>query len=148
MSISYWAIKGYGVKLNNDWFDLKKIFSHYFLQENEELENLENIKFEDFEVFQESEEIYDIEDLIKNVFIEKINSNYFELFSTEMAYSQNVLYYIMPSLLPWERTDLHNKTENIIRKELIDILKPILKDEIDIKDIQKMIGHIDNYGCY
>jgi len=124
MSIEYWPIVGYGLKLDNiKIFNTDKLLEELVLDEDD-------LSLEDIADFLTSK------------------SKFLIWCSTAQMYWDDVIYLYFPCELPWMmKEEVKKLNKEDIKNEIIKVIKPYLKSEIDIEEIREQIDYISDCGC-
>ena len=133
MSMDYWGIYGYGLKVSLEIFDPKKISTLWFEEE-------------DAITQAELENNYDTEDIISEI-LDKNPNEHLTYVSTGMSDIQATYLYISAQL-PWNITPGYAQlTEETIKDLIIETIRPYVKDIVDLDQERDNIDVISSYGC-
>jgi len=143
MSVCYWGIVGFGLKVQMEMFDWKKclpLIKQRFKVNPKDIESITSQ--EEFFNFLDDADI--CFDGLLNEFVNKEKHiNY--IGGADSDKGDYILFF--PGY-PWEfdKEDME-LTENAVREKIYNCLKPYLIDSISKEDILSQIDHISTYGC-
>lgn len=134
MSMDYWAISGYGIKIRQDMIDTTK------------LQPLTDLNDEEFKAELEKNNAMDI---LQDGFLNEVFDTLSPLLecgdTNDMDLGLYLMYYYRP---PWHlRESEKSLTPKDIQDEIAKVLLPYLKDEYDEKWLEKEINHISTCGA-
>jgi hypothetical protein len=157
MSTEYWPIIGYGIEFDYD-----------FLVDNLDLKKLGPAIITDTSGWDQSDidilhygtnsKIYDLlndADIYRDEIIDFIceGSKILGRGDTGDLYDEAIMYLMFHANLPWEYNmyykdkDAISLTKEAVQEEIIKVLTPYLKDEIDTLTIRNMCERISAAGC-
>ena len=142
MSICYWAVNGFGIKVNEEMFDGEKILSSDLYTDPEDLASLR----EDFSI---TGDIFDAlagGDFYFHEFIEHISrGSYVGLGDTANADEGMFLMYFSKN--PWDMNEYEKSlTQSDIIYEIHKVLSPYVKDKYTRDWVKDNIGDISTGG--
>ncbi len=132
MSIEYWPIVIYGLEVEQSMFDAYKMA---------ELIGFENDK----------DGVIEDDDINFHEFLDELTykPGYEYLTWVDSAEMDGGIYFGMPAGYPWQfNSDTYkNLTAEKVRIDILSLLKPYLKEGVDVKALEKGIDYYEAVGC-
>ena len=144
MSTSVWGIVGFGLKVEKEMFDWKKCAQMIKERYDKCVTNaLKDVTNEDeFYDFLDDADIY-FDGLMREFVEGQKHIDY--IGGADSDEGDYILFF--PSY-PWEYNEEDMKlTEDIVKEQIYNCLKPYLKDSISKDEILSQINYVSTYGC-
>lgn len=118
-------VNGYGLKVPSDIFDIQKVRN--------------DIDSDFFNMYQKNGTLASCEVIEGLACAGKLSY-------LEHGDSDNGCYLYLPAALPWKLGELTSLTEADVSIKIISVLKPYLKNNVDIEALKKEIGYVHETG--
>lgn len=145
MSMDYWAIKGFGLEINKEYFDWWKLLGFVKSQYDFTIEDIFAIENkEDFEKFLDNKNI-DFDEIIYLIIEDYGNNNIGYVKGVKAGTGDYILFI---SGCPWEfsKEDM-NITKKDAAEMIYECISPFLKDSLLKQDILQQMDYVSTYGC-